>query len=902
MTEIMVGTFTGVMRSILSKLAFLTGEKLYLLINLRKEVKFITDELGSMNDLLEGLADVEELDPQTKGWRNQVRDMAYDIEDIIDDYIHYIGEKCESDGFVTKTARWLRTLRDGHKIVGRIKEIKTAVQESSLRRTRYNLHECITRSSSVSIDQRIFALYANAADLVGLDRPVNELVHWLIDDQKQLKSVSIVGFGGLGKTTLVNEVYRRMKGEFRGSAFVAVSQKPDIPKLLYSLLSQLGGQILFHACDLHDLVNKLRKHLHKKRYFIVIDDLWDVSVWDIIKCAFPENNLGSRVITTTRIQDVAKACSFNHRECILNMKPLSDEDSRTLFFSRIFGSEAGCPHQLKNVSVEILRKCGGLPLAVISVASLLASEDCNRMERWEHVQSSLGSMSGTNLTLERMRQILNLSYTNLPPHLKTCLMYIGMYPEDYTMQRTALEHQWIAEGFVNKAHGQDVHKVAMSYFNELVNRSLVQPVDFEFDKSVKSFKVHDIMLDLILCKSAEENFITVVDDIQAVAGLNQKTRRLSFCLDGAILPKKISMSQVRSLAIFRNTQNIPPVAQFKFLRVLVADFSSVYSYGGTIDLSGLCKLYHLRYLKIEGCDACQLPKEIRKLQNLETLDLDSKCCIPSDIVHLPCLLHLTVPAGARLPDGINKMTSLRSLRDIHLENNSIDCIKGVGELTNLSTLYLTWSDSMVDTATRMDVLCSSLEKLCSLRCLHLDATDCIDGLSTLSPPPHLEELRMNSCWFSRVPTWMGKLHNLSELKLRIDELQQDSLCILAELPSLIDLYLKIRRAPVEMIIICESAFPVLRRFLLCCSRVSSMSFQAKAMPKLQRLILQIEAQGSELHGAAPAGIEHLSALEEISALISLYDASYKDTISAEFALRNVASMHLNRPLTEVKFR
>jgi disease resistance protein RPM1 len=173
------------------------------------------------------------------------------------------------------------------------------------------------------------------------------------------------------------------------------------------------------------------------RYFIVIDDLWDTKAWDAIKCAFPQNNRGSRVITTTRIQSVAMACCSNSRQYIFNMEPLSEADSRRLFFGRIFGSEDSCPRQLQDISLEILKKCGGLPLAINSIASLLASEAIKK-ERWAHVRDSLSSIRGTNRTIEEMRQILNLSYSDLPHHLKTCLLYLGMYPEDHLIQTVDL--------------------------------------------------------------------------------------------------------------------------------------------------------------------------------------------------------------------------------------------------------------------------------------------------------------------------------------------------------------------------------------------------------------------------------------------------------------------------------
>ncbi|VAH85854.1 unnamed protein product [Triticum turgidum subsp. durum] len=424
MVGIMVSASTGVMNSLLGKLATLMGDEFAKLKNLRKEVKYISNELSSMKDALERLADVDELDIQTARWRDAVREMSYDIEDIIDDFMCKIGEKSKKSGFVHDTIQRLRTSRARHQIAGQIEDIKKLVHETSARRERYKVD--VPTSHNVAVDQRVVALYEDAAKLVGLEGPTNELVSWLKDEEKQLKVVSIVGFGGLGKTTLAKEVYRKLNGEFQ--------------------------------------------------YYIIIDDLWGVSAWNIIKCTFPESNLGSRLIVTTRIKTVAEACCFGHHEHILEMRPLSEEDSRKLFFGRIFGSEEACSGELRDVSVEILKKCGGLPLAIISISSLLASEISDLKERWKYVQNSLWSVSDTNLTLEAMRQILSLSYKNLPHHLKTCFLYLGMFPEDYEIRMTHLVRLWISEGFVSTARGQSPEQTATSYFNELVNRSLIQPV------------------------------------------------------------------------------------------------------------------------------------------------------------------------------------------------------------------------------------------------------------------------------------------------------------------------------------------------------------------------------------------------------------------------------------------
>ena len=139
---------------------------------------------------------------------------------------------------------------------------------------------------------------------------------------------------------------------------------------------------------------------------IVVDDLWDTISWDTIKCALPETNLGSRFIVTTRIDSVARACC-THQESVYRLKPLNDQDSRRLLFSRTFSPNRDCPSQIKEVSAEVLKKCGGLPLAIITVASLLANRPTSKKEDWEKIRNSLGSVFGTHPTLAGMRQMLD---------------------------------------------------------------------------------------------------------------------------------------------------------------------------------------------------------------------------------------------------------------------------------------------------------------------------------------------------------------------------------------------------------------------------------------------------------------------------------------------------------------
>jgi len=157
------------------------------------------------------------------------------------------------------------------------------------------------------------------------------------------------------------------------------------------------------------------------RYLIVTDDIWKTSVWETIQYALVDNECGSIIISTTRNLDVADKIGGVYR-----LQPLSLTDSRKLFNLRIFGAEDKfLSNNLAEVSAEILRKCGGVPLAIITIAGMLASKEGmeNVHQYWSKVCKSLGSGLEDSPDIENMRRILSISYYDLPPHLKNCMLF-----------------------------------------------------------------------------------------------------------------------------------------------------------------------------------------------------------------------------------------------------------------------------------------------------------------------------------------------------------------------------------------------------------------------------------------------------------------------------------------------
>ena len=202
-----------------------------------------------------------------------------------------------------------------------------------------------------------------------------------------------------------------------------------------------------------------------------------------------------------------------------------------------------------------------------------------------------------------MMYILDLSYKNLPRHLKACFLYLGSYPEDHEIEKVELVRRWVAEGFVSKSSGQDVWDVAESYFNELVNRSMIKPIYFGVNTRITGCRVHDMLLELIVRRCKEDNFLSLVDDPQAVVEVQDKViRRLNVVGLRAKEDDKVAMAiaiatklaQIRSLSIMGQSTWVPSLLELKFVRVLSIDVIISNSADMAVDLTIINQLSQLR--------------------------------------------------------------------------------------------------------------------------------------------------------------------------------------------------------------------------------------------------------------------------------------------------------------------
>ncbi|CAN6335687.1 unnamed protein product [Urochloa humidicola] len=898
---------TGLMNSVLEKVASFMADESTKHVGVHRQLRFLHHELSSMRGALQDVADMEDPNDQTKAWRNEVTELAYDTEDCIDDFRHRVEGPHDGQGLMRRAAHLLETLMARYQISKKIKELRTRVQEASDRRTRYRPDECVSRSAHVSVDPRITALYAETSSLVGIDAPKKQVIKLLteVDDAslQELRVVSIVGFGGLGKTTLANEVYRNLRGSFSCSAIISVSQRPDMMSLLKSLFSKISSKGADHTYDLQGLIDKIRECLHGKSYLVVVDDLWDTSEWEIIKCAFPESHSGSRVLTTTRIERVGLAtCSYQWK-FVYRMKPLDDYHSRQLFLRRIFGSGDKCPEPFEGVHEKILQKCGGLPLAIITIASLLASQPTRSIDQWKFILNSMRHNLGLDPTLEGMRKILNLSYTHLPHPLKACLLYIGMYPEDYEIQRDHLVIQCVAEGFVRGVDGREAVEVAGSYLNELVNRSMItQCVKYGAKEECITYRVHDMVLDLILFKSTEENFLCAVQNLQTISTRQKqyKARRLSLQFHDRSLVEtttRVSLPHVRSLIIFGWPLASLGLLELKFIRALYIERAA-----NELDLTLIGNFFQLRCLCVGGnCKRLQLPEEISGLQRLEAVViLSGLSSVPRGIASLPALLYSQFPLPASYPNGIGNMKCLHTLRSFDPSKQSVANTWALGELSNLRVLDLLISDARFATKVEhMNALMSSLEKLisCNLKILSIVARDNVghhgrwSSLRFSCSQSHLEQLQL---FFGspRMPAWVCQLRAVTNLKLRVEELRKDDVAVLAGLPVLARLVLDARVVPAEGIVFSgDTAFRFLGYLRVPYVAEAGVTFEAGSMPQIETLRFLLKASDLKRHGVKLAGIEHLTNLKQVLVNLRNGDCDESEVPVIKDAIRSAFDAH-----------
>lgn len=670
--------------------------------------------------------------------------------------------------------------------------------------------------------------------------------------------------GGLGKTTLVKRIYEdvKIRRAFNSHAWLTVSQTFQIGDGLKKLIQQLFKEVQqlapveVNSMDEDELRAFVKEFLKERRYVIVIDDVWSTDAWDSIKYALPDGGCSSRVILTTRNADIAITSSRESHGYVHKMKPLSIQDSWALFCRKTF-LEYTCPPHLEDVSHSILSKCEGLPLAILAISGLLALKDTSKLYEWETVLRSLGGeLEGTG-KLDRIRKILLLSYNELPYYLKSCLLYIGMFPEDYPVFPSKLVRLWVAEGFVQKKPGMTMIEVAQGYLNELINRSLVQVASTYPDGTLYLCRVHDLLHEMILAKCREYNILTVVST--PYSRWPENVRRLAIHVFTYPQDPTHWLS-LRSLIINRYAH---PLSNSCLSRLLNGGPKLL----KVLDVSGshvteipeeVFQLLHLTFLNLADTKVEIVPKSIRKLQNLEHFSLARTKVkkLPVDILELKKLVDLYVfgpnSEGFKAPEDLGGLFSLQCL--LFMKAYSEKVLMEIGKLTHLRVLGITKLKTRDGKA-----LCSSLGKLTHLHELFIHAStkgEILDLEYPISSALQFLQMLTLSGRLEQIPNWVCSLPSLTTLELRSSYLREDPLEYLEDLPNLAQLTLDCAYEENCLYFRAEKFRKLKRLVLRTLTGLRLVQVEKRAMPNLEELVIG----DCKLLEDLPHGIQNLSKL------------------------------------------
>ncbi|XP_071675835.1 disease resistance protein Pik-2-like [Lolium perenne] len=1010
--EFVVGASEATMKSLLGKLGGLLAQEYTLIRGVRSDVQYINDELTTVQAFLGDIGSAPEgHDRRLKDWMKQIRDMGYDMEDCIDNFAHRLPSDSLSDdtcSFVVMRFYELRTFWPRHQIASKISDLKVRAQQIADRRVRYGLdNPAPTKGNSTSsgtgnICEHLMASrqLIHTKEPVGAVEDMKKLREWLTKHngpERQRSVLSLVGFGGVGKTTIATSLYREFRNEFDCWASVTVSQNYDEDDVLRNILHQiktpdilgqsklrdmeqeqqgrkrglperkkniaadigsaisqyvplicgLSKQVTDNSSDFtnkkietldHDqLIRVLQTRLTGKRYLLLIDDVWSAETWDKIRIWLPyDNTKDSRVIVTTRFQAVGTACSDREGTDLLHtVNVLSPADSRSLFdqsVSKAQSSDArdtvvglACSNEMstdthntvdehtndsinpldhsvfefknnngrenKEVAGKIWEYCGGLPLAIVTMAGLVSCNPEQTDVYWSKIFQEFFPEKVAPLTLDGVTRILDYCYNNLPPELRTCSLYLSIFPKGMTISRKRLTRRWISECFVTEKQGLTAEEVAETYFNQLISRKIIRPVDHSSNGKVKSFKVHDMILEYIVSKSSEENFITVVGGHWLLPAPSYKVRRLSMqssVSKHGSSTKGMNLSQVRSLTAFGSKNQRLPFHSFNNGIIQVLDLEG---WKGLEQkhLSDICRMVVLKYLSLRRTEVREIPSQIEKLEYLETLDIreTNVAALPKSFGRLKLLRSMLGGSKyprktLKLPQGINNepMKGLRILSGIEITEESVAAVASLHQLTGLRKLGI-YKLNIEEGSKTFKQLVSSIEYLCScgLQTLVIndERSEFINSLDSMSAPPRYLIALELSGKMEKPPKWIENLSNLYKLTLSVTVLRTDTFQLIQKLPKLfcltftlsaaredqdiVDILEENKQLTDREIIVPPGGFENLKLLRFFATLVPRISFAVKKNEKVMPALERIDMRFLAFEGIY--GIETLEMLQEV---------------------------------------
>ncbi|KAI3464106.1 hypothetical protein Pfo_020769 [Paulownia fortunei] len=589
----------------------------------------------------------------------QIREAACELEDVLESHVsnQFLSQSEESLGYDEGCS--LIDLEEVRQEIKFFSETVKKIEEEYIE----ELSNPLPEEEDDAVPSRI-DFGQNKSKMVGLSDEFPDIRTQLLFSGSLLiprtTVVSLVGMAGIGKTTLAKEIFEDplILSHFHCRAWVTVGPKYQLEEILQDILAQVNPNIdkiiLTQGEErLANLKRMMSESLKGRRFLIVLDDVWK----------------RIRVLLTTRLQEVASAAASLY--CDYKLRFLNKEESWYLLREKVFGEES-CPPQLEKAGKKIADNCEGLPLTIVTVAELLSKAE-KTPEYWNKVAEKENSVF-MDAVHDQMSKVLLPSYNYLPQHLKSCFLYLGVFPLNDETPLSKLIKLWSAEGFLEPYPSQPVEYSAVKCLEELVSKSLVIVLHknsiSSFSSStyeIKTCSLHSVFWHLCNRQAEKNKFSYVINSYADGLAEGIKSQR-RLCIHNNIL---FGIKDVYNSCTFS--------AMHWLLRVL--DALTIRFYEFPIQV---LKLVRLRYLSLT-CNG-KLPPSISKLRNLHFLIVcrhlsikysgaGAQSYLPVEIWCMQELKHLQI-MGSELPDPCGAvLPNLQTLLDVSAHS----CTKGVLE-------------------------------------------------------------------------------------------------------------------------------------------------------------------------------------------------------------------------------